>query len=54
MKTQHISIYTFLLLLNLTVYGQDNPSRGPLNVLNGGVVDGVVIKDELPIRSIRI
>lgn len=51
MKRQHISIYAFFLFANLTVVGQDDPSRGPLNILNGGVVDGVVIKDELPIRS---
>jgi hypothetical protein len=51
MKTQHISICSFLILVNLSVYGQDNPSRGPINILDGGVVDGVVIKDEVPLRS---
>jgi hypothetical protein len=30
---------------------QDVPPRGPYNTLNGGIIDGVVIKDEVPIRS---
>ena len=51
MKRQYKSIYAIFLLVNSMVYGQDNPSRGPLNILNGGVVDGVVVKDEVPIRS---
>jgi hypothetical protein len=30
---------------------QADDFRGPLNVLPGGVIDGVVLKEELPIRS---
>ncbi|MFY7943659.1 MAG: hypothetical protein ACOVNZ_03720 [Crocinitomicaceae bacterium] len=28
-----------------------NDLRGPVNILSGGVIDGVVVKEELPIRS---
>jgi hypothetical protein len=28
-----------------------NPTKGPVNVLQGGVVDGVVLQDEVPLRS---
>lgn len=31
--------------------GVDNSNRGPINVLGNGVVDGVVLKEELPVRS---
>ncbi len=52
MKGHHISFCIFIFFVNaFTVFSQDNPSRGPLNILNGGVVDGVVVKDEIPIRS---
>ena len=52
MKKQHISFFTFIFFVNVFfTFSQDNPSRGPLNILNGGVVDGVVVKDEIPIRS---
>ncbi len=45
-------IFLFLSFSLLTVsYGQDQPPRGPYNILQGGVVDGVVIKDEIPVRE---
>jgi len=33
-----------------TCFAQE-PMRGPVNVLQGGVVDGVTIPDEVPVRS---
>ncbi len=43
------------LSLSFGVIGQTNPNqndvRGPVNILSGGVIDGVVVKEELPIRS---
>lgn len=39
------------VFLNLTFNAQDVPPRGPYNTLDGGIIDGVVIKDEVPIRS---
>jgi hypothetical protein len=42
----------FGILSSYVAYGQQDVSpRGPQNILNGGVVDGVVIKDEVPLRS---
>jgi hypothetical protein len=35
----------------VTCYGQDRPQRGPYNVLPGGVIDGVALQDEVPVRS---
>ena len=39
--------------LFMSAYGQQNtdPSRGPFNIMPNGVVDGVVIKDEVPLRT---
>jgi hypothetical protein len=34
-----------------SIYAQDQPPRGPYNILQGGVIDGVVIKDEVPVRE---
>jgi len=34
-----------------SIYAQDQPPRGPYNILQGGVIDGVVIKDEIPVRE---
>ena len=38
-------------ILGASVFAQDVPPRGPYNTLGGGIVDGVVVKDEVPIRS---
>jgi len=37
------------LVLSLACFAQ--PPRGPYNTLDGGIIDGVVLKDEVPIRS---
>lgn len=48
----------FVVLMSVTVFNcisqssYDSPMRGPLNNKNNGVIDGVVLKDEVPIRSI--
>lgn len=34
-----------------TLYSQDRPQRGPYNTLPNGVKDGVVIKEEVPVRQ---
>ena len=39
------------LILSLACFSQDVPPRGPYNTLDGGIIDGVVLKDEVPIRS---
>ena len=39
------------LFLSLACFSQDVPPRGPYNTLDGGIIDGVVLKDEVPIRS---
>lgn len=47
-------ILCVLFFLSHIVYSQnlnDNLQRGPQNLQNGGVIDGVVIKDEVPVRS---
>ena len=51
--------YPFFVLLSfclLNLYGQGislstDPLRGPVNTLPGGIIDGVVLTDEVPIRS---
>ena len=48
MKTLLIIIGLFL---SLTCFSQNVPPRGPYNTLDGGIIDGVVLKDEVPIRS---
>jgi hypothetical protein len=49
MKT--LLIVSLSLLLSNICFSQDVPPRGPYNTLDGGIIDGVVIKDEVPIRS---
>ncbi len=40
------------IILSCSVFGQNDAGlRGPQNMLDGGIVDGVVIKDEVPVRS---
>ena len=52
-----IIIWLFIIGLNLIKAQPASPVknpdllRGPQNTLQGGVVDGVVVKDELPVRS---
>jgi hypothetical protein len=45
-------VILFTLALTQFVYAQqDRPQRGPYNTLPGGIVDGVAIQDEVPVRS---
>ena len=48
MKTTSLII---ILLVSNVSFAQNVPPRGPYNTLEGGITDGVVIKDEVPIRS---
>ena len=50
MKTTSLTI-VFSFIIGVLAFGQDVPPRGPYNTLKGGITDGVVIKDEVPIRS---
>ncbi len=38
-------------VLTLAINAQDRPQRGPYNTLPGGVVDGVAIQEEIPVRT---
>jgi hypothetical protein len=51
MKATHYFSLSFILLSYVVIGQQDASPRGPQNILNGGIVDGVVIKDEVPLRS---
>ena len=50
MKNTSLTI-VLSFILGASIFAQDVPPRGPYNTLNGGIVDGVVVKDEVPIRS---
>ena len=50
MKSTSLTI-VFSIVIGVFAFGQDVPPRGPYNTLKGGITDGVVIKDEVPIRS---
>lgn len=50
MRTYILSISIALVSFG-QVEAQGDPSRGPYNILPNGVVDGVSIKDEVPVRS---
>jgi len=43
----------FVLTCSVAIFAsaQDRPQRGPYNTLPGGVVDGVAIQDEVPVRA---
>lgn len=47
MRFQAFIFYSFLCSC---LFGQD-PMRGPVNILQGGIVDGVVVPDEVAVRS---
>ena len=44
-------LLVLLSVLTFAVQAQDRPQRGPYNTLPGGVVDGVAIQDEVPVRA---
>ncbi|MBM3184997.1 MAG: hypothetical protein FJZ67_01740 [Bacteroidetes bacterium] len=50
MKTR-VFIFTILVSSQFLAQGSDNSNRGPINMLDNGVIDGVVLKEELPVRS---
>jgi hypothetical protein len=50
MKSQHF-LFALGLLFIVNLNAQDGVPRGPYNIRDGAVIDGVVIKDEVPIRS---
>lgn len=46
-------LISFILIFSKSILlSQDTPLRGPFNQPSNGVIDGVVIKEELPTRSI--
>ena len=51
MKKIFFGISLSILSINL-IFSQDTPLRGPLNQPSDGVIDGVVLKDELVTRAI--
>ena len=51
MKKIFFCISLSILSINL-IFSQDTPLRGPLNRPSDGVIDGVVLKDELVTRAI--
>ncbi|MFM6964355.1 MAG: hypothetical protein ACKOWM_02185 [Sphingomonadales bacterium] len=44
-------LLVLLSVATVVAYAQDRPQRGPYNTLPGGVVDGVAIQDEVPVRA---
>ena len=50
MKSTSLTI-VLVLFLGVLGHAQNVPPRGPYNTIEGGITDGVVIKDEVPIRS---
>lgn len=44
-------LISFLLVKNVVLAQPGEPPRGPYNILPNGVVDGVSIKDEVPVRT---
>jgi hypothetical protein len=51
MKTLFQCIVFFGLSMNMIAQPNTDPTRGPFNIKPNGVIDGVVIKDEVPVRS---
>jgi hypothetical protein len=51
MKNTILSCLLICFVTSFVVSQSDVPPRGPYNTLRGGITDGVVIKDEIPIRS---
>ena len=50
MKSTSLTI-VLVLVFGALAHGQNVPPRVPYNTLEGGITDGVVIKDEVPIRT---
>ena len=48
-----IGLIYFCIGLTSIVNGQGDPMRGPLNQPSNGVIDGVVLQEELPVGAAR-
>jgi len=49
---KNIGILNLIVILSGSfAQAQDPVTRGPVNTLSGGVVDGVVLLEEVPVRS---
>tara|TARA_B100000524_G_scaffold98889_1_gene47226 strand:+ start:42 stop:1301 length:1260 start_codon:yes stop_codon:yes gene_type:complete len=51
MKNTILSFLMIFCVASFVISQSDVPPRGPYNTMRGGITDGVVIKDEVPIRS---
>ena len=50
---KNIILFCVILIFSKSIlFSQDTPLRGPFNQPSNGVIDGVVLKEELPTRSI--
>jgi hypothetical protein len=47
----HVIVCLIFASSQILAQGNDNSFRGPVNLHENGVVDGVIIKEELPLRS---
>ena len=52
MKVKNAFLYV-LIGFSSFVYAQGDPMRGPLNQPSNGVIDGVVLNDELPVSMVK-
>jgi len=52
MKVKNVFLYV-LIGLSSFVNAQGDPMRGPLNQPSNGVIDGVVLNDELPVSMVK-
>ncbi len=43
--------FLLFLLVSISFAQSPEPTRGPFNIQDNGVIDGVVVKDEVPVRS---
>ena len=51
MKNSKILFLMMFCVASFVISQSDVPPRGPYNTMRGGITDGVVIKDEVPIRE---
>ena len=52
MKVKNVFLYV-LIGFSSFVNAQGDPMRGPLNQPSNGVIDGVVLNDELPVSMVK-
>jgi hypothetical protein len=53
MKIKNAFLYVLIGLSSFVNAQGDQPMRGPLNQLSNGVIDGVVVNDELPVSFVK-